>query len=233
MIAAVLSQVLGFIFLWVIYKNIPDINGWTFWEIVFMYAMIYITEGANTAFFEGMWVLGRLINMGEFDRILLRPVSPLVQVVGRSVGMNGYGNLITGSILLAQALIHIQIEWTIPKIIFGIIFFFSAIAIRCSIILIANSTSFWLQASSNSVPFMVHSFCDFAKYPITIFPMAIKVVICVAIPFAFVSFFPATVLFDKSSMYMGLLIPVVAVIFMIIAKYTFYLGVKKYDSTGN
>jgi hypothetical protein len=32
---------------------------------------------------------------------------------------------------------------------------------------------------------------------------------------------------------MGLLIPIVAVIFMIIAKYVFYLGIKKYDSTGN
>lgn len=45
MCSAALTQVLGFVFLWVIYDRIPDIQGWQFWEVTFMYAMIFLTEG--------------------------------------------------------------------------------------------------------------------------------------------------------------------------------------------
>ena len=55
--AGALSQVLGFIFLWVIHQNIPEIQGWQFWEIVFLYAMVYFTEGFCSAFFKGVWVM--------------------------------------------------------------------------------------------------------------------------------------------------------------------------------
>lgn len=79
--AAILTQLLGIVFLKVIYMQIPDINGWLFWEVAFMYAMIYLTEGIGSLFFEGTWRIGNLINRGELDVILLRPVSPILQVL--------------------------------------------------------------------------------------------------------------------------------------------------------
>ena len=82
--AAVLVQLAGFAFIWTIFQRIPSINGWTLWQVVMMYSLIFITEGVVSLFFEGTWRLGWLVYSGQFDQMLVRPVSPIVQVLAGS-----------------------------------------------------------------------------------------------------------------------------------------------------
>jgi ABC-2 type transport system permease protein len=231
--AGTFSLSLGFVFLWVIYQNIPEINGWQFWEIVFLYAMIYFTEGIGSAFFDGIWTIGFMVNRGEFDRILVRPIPPLTQVLGSRVGMNGYGNLILGGVLIVQSLRHTQIEWSLGKAGFALLLLISATVVRACINIVANSASFWMKANNNALAFMAHTAADFAKYPLDVFPQAVKAMICVAVPYAFVSFFPAVFIFGKGGWIIGALTPLAAVLCAAVATFIFYRGIKKYDSAGN
>ncbi|KRE21102.1 ABC-2 family transporter protein [Paenibacillus sp. Soil522] len=70
-VAAALTQLLGIVFLWAVYSRIPDINGWLFWEVVFIYATIFMSEGFASLFFDGTWRLSGLVNRGDFDTFLL------------------------------------------------------------------------------------------------------------------------------------------------------------------
>ena len=36
-VAALLTQGMGFVFLWAIFRAIPQINGWRFWDVVFFF----------------------------------------------------------------------------------------------------------------------------------------------------------------------------------------------------
>lgn len=232
--AAILTQLLGIVFLKVIYTQIPDINGWIFWEVAFMYAMIYLTEGIGSLFFEGTWRIGNLINRGELDVILLRPVSPILQVVCNGVGMNGLGNIVMGSIIVVQALIYIPMQWTWDKIAITILLLVSAVVIRISINLAANCINFWLRTSRNAFPLMVHNLSDFAKYPITVFPGAVRSLITFVVPFAFISFFPASYIFNKNGLeWMWMISPIVAAVSAAIAYGIFHLGLRSYESVGN
>jgi ABC-2 type transport system permease protein len=232
--AAILTQLLGIVFLKVIYMRIPDINGWIFWEVAFMYAMIYLTEGIGSLFFEGTWRIGSLINRGELDVILLRPVSPILQVLCNGVGMNGLGNIVTGSIVVVQALIHMPMLWSLEKVAITFLLLVSAIVIRISINLASNSIHFWLRTSRNAFPLMVHNLSDFAKYPITIFPVAVRSLITFFVPFAFISFFPAAYIFNKNDLdWLWVLSPIVAVVSAVIAYGIFCLGLRSYESVGN
>ena len=228
-----LSQILGFIFLWVVFQNIPEIDGWQFWEVVFLYAMVYFTEGFCSAFFEGIWGVGGFVNRGEFDRMLIRPAPVITQVLGSQVGMNGFGNIILGGVLITQSFIHIRIEWTLLRAGYALLILVSAVVVRMSIYLAAQSSAFWLKANSSALPFMVHTVGDFAKYPLNLFPVAVKAVICIAIPYAFVSYFPAAYIFSKEGQIIGLFTPLAAVVFMFAAVKFFYRGLNEYDSTGN
>lgn len=232
--AAILTQILGIVFLKVVYAQIPDINGWLFWEVAFMYAMIYLTEGIGSLFFEGTWRLGRLVNQGELDIILLRPVSPILQVFCNGVGMNGLGNLVTGGIIVVQAIIHIPMQWSWEKIVITILLLVSAVVIRISINLAANCTNFWLRNARNAFPLMIHNLSDFAKYPITIFPVAVRSLITFVVPFAFISFMPASYIFNKDGLdWIWLLSPIVAIVSAAVAYGIFRLGLRSYESVGN
>lgn len=234
MVSSALTQLLGIMFLWVVYQQIPEINGWSFWEIAFVYAMVYFTEGFASFFFEGCWSIGLLVNRGELDRMLVRPVPPVFQILTSKIGINGAGNIVIGSIILIQSLRHVSVHWTPLKLLVTLLLLLSAIAIRGAINFVSNSTAFWTHYPSSAVGFMVHSISDFAKYPIMIYSFALQAFITVVIPYAFLSFFPAAYIFNKGFLgYIGLLSPVVALYCCGMAVFIFNRGLKLYESAGN
>jgi ABC-2 type transport system permease protein len=233
-VASAFTQVLGFIFISVVYIRIPDIQGWKFWEVAFIYAMIFFTEGAASFFFEGTWTISRLVNRGEMDVYLIRPLSPVLQVLSSRMGVNGIGNMVIGGVIISQAIHNVQLQWTPAKVILSVILFISAIIIRVCINFASNSAVFWTQTPANSFPFMIHSICDFAKYPITIYSFMIQAAVTLVIPYAFISFFPAAYVFGKGDMAnIGLIGPFAAVYCVIVSLWIFYAGLKRYESAGN
>lgn len=232
--AVVITQGLGFIFLSVVYGKIPHIQGWSFWEAAFIYATVVFIEGVSSFFFNGMWVIGGLVNKGEMDRLLIRPVSPVMQVFTSHIGLGGAGGILIGGAMIIQALRHIQLEWTFEKLVMVVILLLSAIVIRVSIILAACCQTFWTGSANTSFAHMIHTLGDFAKYPISIYSLGVQALITVIVPFAFISFFPATYLFGKEDWGgYGLLAPVVALYTAIMALWIFKSGLKRYQSAGN
>jgi ABC-2 type transport system permease protein len=232
--AAALTQIVGFLFLWVVFSRIPEIHGWGFWEVAFMYALIYFSEGVGSLFFEGTWRMLRLINLGELDRYLVRPVPLALQIVTTGIGMNGIGNIVIGGWIVGMAMTRVNIEWSFMTVLGTVVVLMSAMVIRVAINFAANCSGFWIRASGNAFPMMVHNMGEFAKYPITIYSVGLQLFVALGVPFAFVSFFPATVVFGKAEWWMyGWLGPLIAVYCVVFAAVVFRIGLRKYESAGN
>jgi ABC-2 type transport system permease protein len=227
-------QLLGLLFLGVLFSNIPPIQGWTMWEIVLILASIFFTEGVVSFAFEGMWRTVRLINLGDLDRFLLRPVSPILQILAHDLGPHGIGNMVTGAVLFAFALGRTQIAWTWDRVLFLPVLVVSAAAIRTAISFAANCSAFWLTSFYNAFPLMVHQMADFAKYPATLFTEPIRFLVTVILPYAFIGYVPAVYLFDKAPWGAAAwLAPLIAIWCILLARSIFYRGLRRYDSPGN
>jgi ABC-2 type transport system permease protein len=234
LVAAILIQVAGLAFIFTIFQRIPSINGWTLWQVVMMYSLVFITEGVGSLFFEGTWRLGWQVYSGQFDQMLVRPVSPIVQVLAGAVGFNGLGNIVTGGALFLVSLSNVQVEWTPGRALMLVILVISAAMIRVALNLGTAASAFWIRNPFSMVPALVHQLGEFAKYPITIYSVAVQAVIVVAIPFAFVSFFPTAFLFGMDAFSLpGLLTPLVALYCMFMAVTIFRVGVRNYESSGH
>src|SRR6266536_3560212 len=208
---AALTQGIGYVFIWAVFRQVPRVQGWRMWDVVVMYALVFVTEGFVSLFFEGMWQLGFKVNRGDFDYYLVRPVSPVIQLLTCDVGMNGLGNVVVGGALIAQALVRGGAHLTLGQGGLALLLLLCAIAIRTSISLAANALGFWTQSPNNSAPLMVHNLSDFGMYPLTVYSLWLRPLIIAAIPYAFVSFFPAAYVFDRGVWAKAaLLAPVVA-----------------------
>lgn len=233
-ISGAAMQTLGFLFLSVLFLNVPSIQGWTQWEIIMMLSMIFISEGLVSFAFEGAWQMAFLVNMGEMDRILLRPVSPILQILTFTMGIHGIGNLIMGIVLLSISLGRVSIAWDPLHVLFMPVFIISACAIRTAVSFAANCSAFWIKTFSNAFPLMVYQLADFAKYPSSIFGKAIEFFVVFIIPYAFISYLPAVWLFDKA--WWGAfawLSPLVALWLIFVARKVFYVGLSRYEGSGN
>lgn len=227
-------QVLGFLFLNVLFTKIPSILGWTMWEIIMMLAAIYFTEGVVSFAFEGVWNCAFLINSGELDRMLLRPVSPILQVIGSNMGVHGIGNIASGVILFALSLANLHVVWTPERVLFMPVYIVSAAAIRTAISFASNATSFWFKAYSNAFPLMVLQLADFAKYPTTVFAAPLRILVTYVLPYAFISYIPTSYILGKDDWaWTAWLLPLVAAWCVFAARGVFYRGLSSYESAGN
>jgi ABC-2 type transport system permease protein len=233
-VAATLIQVVGLVFLSAIFARIPQLNGWTFWEVLLIYAMVSIGEGVVSLFFEGTWHLAHRINVAELDYYVVRPYPVMLQVMGSTVGFNGIGNILTGGVMLGLALANVDIAWSVGTIALCVTLFASAIAIRLSIALATNAVSFWVPGPFNPFAYAMHQVGDLTRYPISIYSVAVQLSIGIAIPYAFASYFPVAVLLGHGDYaWLGMLTPLVAIYCGVAAWLIFRTGLRRYEGAGS
>jgi ABC-2 type transport system permease protein len=225
----------GFVFVWVLLSRIPQIGGWSLWEVAVLYALAIIPGGLVELFADGAWSLRRLVNTGELDRILVRPISPAMQVVTDSAGIHGVASILLGGYLLARAAHEIPIALTPGHLVFLLVTLLGGSLVIASIDFLTSSVVFWDHSQNSSFSFLVRNTGEFAKFPLTAYGPAVRALLTWVLPFAFVSYFPGAVLLGKPDVPTGLgyLSPVAGLVVAAVASVVWRLGLQRYQGTGH
>jgi ABC-type uncharacterized transport system, permease component len=229
-LATLFMQGCSFIFLWSIFSQIDNLAGWKFHEICLLFSYISITNGLEEIFLNGTWELpGVYIRRGELDRLLTKPVNPLFLILANCMELHGIGSLLFGIVLMSYSLIQLGISLILINILFIIISIISSTIIFFSINLITSTLSFWVMDSMPAM-IMVQRLNQLGQYPMNIYNKVIKFVLTWIIPFGFISYFPTDYILNSNII--GLLSPIFAIVFFLLAYSFFKLSLKKYESAG-
>jgi ABC-2 type transport system permease protein len=234
LIGFILVQCAGVIFIKLIFNTIPDLSGWSFYEILFIYGFAQIPRGIDHVFTDNLWMLsGQIIVDGKFDKYLIRPLNPLFQLIAERFQPDGFGELIIGIILVVISSSNLNITFTFGKILLLLFAIICASFIYTAIKLAVASIAFWIKFAQSYL-FMTYQLSNFARYPMGIYPSAIKGILTFIIPFAFTGYYPGVYFLGKGSLFTGIILTfVVAVIGMCIAYMIWLKGISKYESSGS
>ncbi|MBP7211339.1 ABC-2 family transporter protein [bacterium] len=231
--STLITQFYGIFFVWVIFENIKQIHGWTFYEITFVYGLLTLAKGIDMFFFDNLHALGyEYVRGGKFDIFMIRPISPLFQLVASYTQQDGLGLFILGIIVVAKSLAELGITLDFAHIMLLVLFVISGAGIISAINLIFATTGF-KTTNSYIVMSSINSFQEFAFYPIAIYPKFIGFILTWIIPFAFTSFYPADFFLHKGEMDLSFLTPVIAVVLWVVALRVWRWGLDNYTSTGS
>src|SRR5574344_1421723 len=215
--STLISQFYGIFFVWVIFENIKQINGWTFYQITFVYGLLTLAKGIDMFFFDNLHALGHeYVKEGKFDIFLIRPLSSLFQLVASYTQQDGLGLFLLGIIVVCKSLSELHILLGFTGALYLVSFVLSGSAIISAINLIFATTGF-TTINSYVILGSVNSFQEFAYYPLAIYPKVIGFILTWIFPYAFASFYPASFLFNKSCGYMAVFTPLIAIVLWIIA----------------
>ena len=231
-ISQLITQVVEIIFIWIVFQNTENLAGWNFKQILLLYGITLLSIGIADFCFDSLYDIGsEYIKNGEFDKILLRPVHPLISIIGSSKTFTSLGYFGLGLVLVIIMLVQLEIPITFLLILK--ILFFSVVGalITGAIMTILSISSFWTYRSNEVIWSAVRTY-TFAQYPIDIYNKFIKILITFILPFAFVAYYP-TMSYLGFNNYMIYLSPVVAIILWVIAVKVWNLALNKYRSTGN
>jgi ABC-2 type transport system permease protein len=189
-------------------------------------------------FFSHTEALENYLIEGSFDQFLLRPASPLIQLLGREFQHNEIANVFIGLTGISLAYTRLDLHWDGWRWGFLIAAVVSAGIIVLGINLLIACTGFW-TGRSRGTTFIVHQFFYLVQqYPIDIFGTAFRVIVTGLIPVAFMNYYPALFLLGKvnlgsSGWWLSYASPLVALLLLGIVSIIWRLGLNRYSSSGS
>lgn len=234
LIGFILIQFSGVIFIKLIFNSIPKLNGWSFNEVLFIYGLAQVPRGIDHVFTDNLWILsGSIIVEGKFDKYLLRPINPLFQLIAERFQPDGFGEIIIGIVLLVVSSSELNISFTFSKLLLLIITIIFATLIYTAIKLAVASIAFWVKFAQSYL-YMVYQLSGFTKYPISIYPKIIKILLTFVVPFAFTGYFPGAYFLGKENIFKGIILTCfVSVAGILVAYFIWNRGIKRYESSGS
>lgn len=231
--STIFLQAAGIATIWVVMSQVPELNGWSFDEVLMVYGLVTLAKSINHMFADNLWTLGnQYIRTGGFDRFLVRPIDPLFHLLADRFCHDGIGNFLVGALLVAKSSAALGIPWTPLNLAYLAAAVLSGGVIFIALNLLTCVSAFWIM---DSVPVTRLVFDNhlFAQFPLSIYPKAVGIWLTWVIPYGFASFYPASHLLGRE---VGLLawmgIPVAALLLLV--SYRFWqFGLRHYSSTGS
>ncbi len=230
--STIIMQTAGLLTIWVVMSQIPSLNGWSLSEVLLIYGLLTLCRSIEHTFADNLWTIGRYVRQGTFDRLLVRPLDPLFQLIADRFNQDGVGNFLVGLVITLYALSTLNIGWTPLKILYLPIAVASGTGIFLALNLLTCVSAFWL-IDSTPVTRAVHDMHQFARYPLSIYPRAIGIFLTWLIPYGFASFYPANYILGRDLGIVPWLAPPIALILCVIAYRIWRFGLRHYTSTGS
>jgi ABC-2 type transport system permease protein len=223
---------LGFVV--VLFKKVPQIGGWRFEEVLFLYGFSLIPYGFFNIISLNLYEFGNnYIIEGKFDRVLLRPVSSLFQVLFETFRIESIQEIATGTFCMVYASHRLGIPWTPLRLAMLLFFGVCASIIYVSVFLMLTTVSFWFEDRIGVHP-PVWNMMAFGRYPLTIYSPVVQFFLCWIVPFGLASFYPSVRMLGRTvSPAYAPLVPVVAAVFLTVAISLWNIGTRHYSSTGS
>lgn len=237
-VGGILFQITGFIVVWIIAARFGQIGGWGLPELTFLYGMRLTSHGIFYAFFSQMFELDRVLITGEYDRYLVRPMPPLLQLFTRKLRINAFGDLIGGTALVIAASIQAPVDWSPLAIAYLILAVIGGGLVEGATQITLGSLGFRFLQTYPTRATVNEIFNVYGNYPNTIFPSALRAGLTFVLPIAFVAFFPASVLLNRADelsvpLWLAVASPLVGVILFLCAVRIWQWQSKNYQSAGN
>jgi ABC-2 type transport system permease protein len=228
------ATIFGLAFVLILFQKAPQLAGWSLPEEVFLYGFSLIPYGVFNILAANLYNFGNdYIIEGKFDRILLRPISSLFQILFETFRIEAVQGIATGLFCMWWGARRLHVGWTLEKLALLIFFGICASVIYLSIFLILTTVSFWFEDRVGIHP-PVWNVIAFGRYPLSIYSGTVQFFLCWIIPFGLASFYPSVRLLGRAVVpEYAPFVPLVAVAFLALASSLWNLGTRHYSSTGS
>jgi len=220
------------------FNKFKSIKGWSLWEVGLLYGMTSTSFAIAEMAARGFDLFSRMIRMGDFDRVLLRPSGIFVQVLSADFDLRKIGRILQDLLALAiswhmlgMGADPLKLTFVTASVTNGIIFYLA-------IIIAGAAICFWSIESTELPNMLTYGGVEALSYPVPVYKRWFRNAIIFIIPLAFVNYFPALYILGKPDplglpYFMRFLFPLASAVVMIPAIKFWNYGVQHYQSTGS
>jgi ABC-2 type transport system permease protein len=224
---------------WALFSRFGKLPGWSFAQVAFLYGFANSAFAVSDAVTNGFEYFGtKMLRTGDFDRLLLRPRSTVLQLAGQELALRRVGRLSTGVAILLWAAAELALTWDVGR---AALFAFALIGAVCffyAVTVLHGALAFWTTESLEVMHVFSHGGVETAQYPITIYAPWFRRFFTFVVPLACVVYFPLVAVLDRddplgSPRWLQICAPSAGPLFLLVAIAAWRRGVRRYTSTGS
>ncbi|WP_193106821.1 ABC transporter permease [Brachybacterium sp. FME24] len=180
-------------FIGVLLGAFGTIAGWGVAEVAFLYGLRLTAHGVCTINFGQHRSSANVVRDGDWDRYLLRPASPLMQLLTRYFNPGTIGDLVLGVTILGVAGSGVEVAWSPWTVLYVAAAAIGGGLVEAGLQIGISGLDFRMGPTTRVKDTIDRVLTDFGAYPMTIFGTVGAWLLTFLLPLAFMAYLPATI----------------------------------------
>lgn len=215
------------------------VQGWGFGDIAMFFGLVSCSFAWADFLTRGFDVFGTdFVRTGAFDRLLLRPRSAALQLVGYEFRLRCLGRFAQGLLALAIGTAALRFDWTAARDLLAVWAMTGGVALFSGILVLQATLAFWTVDSLEVANVLTYGGVQAAQFPLSIYAAWFRGFLIFVIPLGCVAYFPVVALLGRTDplgtpAWLLPLAPAAGFAFLGVALFVWRFGVRHYTSTGS
>ena len=217
----------------IIFSNTETIGGWDFGELI---ALLGVFRLVNTLMIALIWPntekFNQSIRDGSMDYTLLQPINSMFLVTFSRITVWRFWDLILAIVLIVIG-VNMSGDTTTPlQILSFILLTVSGAVVIYSLWIVLISLTFWFTKFDNNVT-ILHALLDAGRYPVTVYPVWLRILVTFVIPVAVATTIPLQGLRGELDLGRLLMFLGIGIVSFIVATQVWKRGLKQYSGASS
>ncbi|HEY9219130.1 MAG TPA: ABC-2 family transporter protein [Phenylobacterium sp.] len=233
------STALEIVATWALFHRFGDVHGWSLGEVCVFFGLINITFSLADFVTRGFDVFGtEMVRTGAFDRILLRPRSATLQLVGYEFRLSRFGRTFQGLLVLGAGVHLTGMGWSAADTAMALFAIAGGVALFAGLMVLQATLAFWTVESLEVANLLTYGGVQAAQYPLSIYAAWFRTFLTLVVPIACVGYYPVLTILGRDDplgapAWVGPVAPLAGFAFLAVSFLAWRFGVSKYTSTGS
>jgi ABC-2 type transport system permease protein len=223
----------------ILFGRFPSVGGWTMAEVGLLYGISSISFGLAEMVGRGFDLPFEVMMLrGSFDGVMIRPLGSFFQILASEFQLRRMGRVFQGVAVLGYAFSQLSIAWAPAKLLILPLAIASAAVVYLALLVIGATVCFWTVKTPEVINIFTVGGDFLISYPLAIYNEWVRGVFLFVIPLAFCTYPAALLILGRSDPHglpagLAWAAPLIAGLFLILARGFWHVGVTYYQSTGS
>ena len=233
-----LANIIDIFAIWALFHRFGAVQGWRLGDIALFFGLVSISFTFADFLSRGFDVFGTdFVRTGAFDRILLRPRTATLQLMGHDFRLSRFGRLMQGVVMVVIATVTLPVVWSPANIALAVWIVAGGCALFFGLMVFQAVLAFWTVESLEVVNAVTYGGVQAAQFPISLYPGWFRNFLIFVVPLGCVAYFPVLTILGKPDPlgapdWLLPLTPLAGFAFLALSFVGWRIGVGKYTSTG-
>lgn len=222
-----------FLGVYFMFQRFSKVEGFGYSEVLLCFSILLLEFSLAEMFGRGFDTFSGIVRSGEFDRILVRPQSEVIQVLGNQFELTRIGRMLQAVVMFVYGILKSEVTWSASKILTVLFMLIGGMSVFLALFLIYAALCFFTLDGLEFMNVFTDGAREFGKYPVGVYGKKILIFATFFVPYALIQYYPLLYILGRRTGILYMLLPLCACWFFVPAFLLWKYGVRHYKSSGS